>query len=277
MRVLVTGANGAMGSVLRARLTTTPGVSAHYLVGRERVERGDRQLDIADSVALSAAINDVAPQVIVHLAGITGAACDVDLDRTRAVNVDAVASIMRTVPQAGVSRVVFLSSSSVYGDSYASPVGESAEPQPRSHYARSKLAAEHEIASALTDGTDAIALRVFNVYGPGFERSLVNRLLGSSEQSPVTLDGLDQFVRDYVHVNDVVSAIMASLTAAVPARFTPMNVGSGVPTSNRRLVDVLSTQHDVHWRLGEPVRSYSCARVDLCREVLQVSPADFVP
>lgn len=274
MRVLVTGANGAMGAVLRARLSTSPGVTPHYLVGRERVESGDQQLDIADSGALMAAITESAPDVIVHLAGITGAACDLDLERTRAVNVGAVTSIMRAVPQAGVSRVVFLSSSSVYGDAGTSPVSESDEPRPHSHYAHSKVQGEHEIASALTAGTDAVALRVFNVYGPGFERSLVNRLLGSTAQSPVTLNGLDEFVRDYVHVNDVVSAIIASLTAALPSPFTAINVGSGVPTSNRRLVDVLSTRHDVHWTLGAPVHSYSCAAVDRCRELLQVSPAD---
>lgn len=273
MKVLVTGASGSIGRVLRQRLDETTGIAPTYLVGQQLVSPRDLRVDVAEPDALSRAIAIAAPDVVIHLAGISGAACDNDLERTRAVNVGSVRTIMSAAVDSGASRVIFSSSSAVYGDAYTTPASETRPLAGRSAYARSKIEAEEILREYSSASLSGIALRTFNVYGPGFANSLVNRLRASSAAEPVVLHGLDRFVRDYVHVDDVVSAMLASASAAVEGSFAAINIGSGRPTSNRELLGALELVRPVHSRIAADVVSYSCADITVARQLLDFAPA----
>ena len=268
----MTGAGGSIGRALRERLDRTPGILPSYLVGRRPVRPTDRAVDVADPAALAAAVASAAPDAVIHLAGLSGAACDVDLDRTEAVNVGSVRTLMDAADGLGVSRVIFSSSSAVYGDSYPTPSAEDRDLAGLTTYARSKIEGESAVRERVSPAMSGIALRTFNVHGPGFENSLVNRLRASSDADPVVLHGLDRFVRDYIHVDDVVTAIILSLTAQVEGAFTAVNIGSGIPTTNRELLEALARDRPVPVRIAADVVSYSCADITLARRLLGFAP-----
>jgi len=262
MKLLVTGASGAIGRAIRRRALSTPGVDLIELVGPHRpASTRVIPIDVADGAALREAIVEASPDSIIHLAGLSGTAAADNLARTRAVNVESVRTIMDAANELGVGRVILSSSSAVYGDRRREPFSEHASLDPRSHYAESKVAAEDLMAVLAEREGSALALRTFNVYGPAFANSLVNKLVAATPESPARLNGLDTFVRDYIHVDDVVSAMFAGLEATLDRPFTVVNVGSGVPTSNRRLVDLMSVRGELHYQVGPELASYSCANI----------------
>lgn len=269
-KLLVTGAGGGIGRRLRARLEAD-GSDASYLVGpRSSVPSDDPAVDvvdITDTTALRAAVERRMPAAIIHLAAITGAACDSDPERAVAVNVDAVRSLAEIARGAGVARMVLASTSAVYGDHYASPIAEDGPLELGSRYAETKRGAELAMAAGAETpgGVEAIALRIFNVYGPGMTGSLANRLVASTGSTPVVLAGLDTFVRDYVHIDDVVDALLRAAATPGLTAWSVVNVGTGRPTSNRQLVAALEPVEVVE---GEARASYSCADVAAARDLL---------
>jgi UDP-glucose 4-epimerase len=145
----------------------------------------------------------------------------------------------------------------VYGDGYRTPAAESAPLDPRSAYAQSKVEAEAILAAAT--GVESVLLRCFNVFGERFDESLVARLQHSSPDAPVTLYGTDDFVRDYIHVAEVMRGLVAAFRVPLPAPSRVFNIGSGRPLSNRELVERLQRRSPVHYVVRSGARSYSCA------------------
>ncbi|MEO7545332.1 MAG: NAD(P)-dependent oxidoreductase [Terrimesophilobacter sp.] len=266
-RLLVTGAGGSIGRRLRARLDSD-GFDVSYIVStRADSPSGDSRadvVDITDIAGLNSVVEKRKPNVILHLAAVSGAACEADAARALAVNVDAVRDLSVIAQRHGVSRCVLASTAAVYGDQYNSPVSETGEIVTASLYAHTKRQAEMVLESATESfaGFSSVALRIFNVYGPGMVGSLANRLVDAREGSPVALAGLDTFVRDYVHVDDVVEAMVRAAVSALPTPWLVVNVGSGVPMSNRELVAALAP---VYFSTADPRSSYSCADTDAAR------------
>lgn len=131
-------------------------------------------------------------------------------------------------------RVVFASSSSVYGDAESYPTHEAVRPLPLSPYGVTKLACEHLARSyGAVQGLHAVSLRYFSVYGPrqrpdmAFDR-IASCLYGGRA---FPLMGTGRQVRDFTYVGDVVEATVAAMERA-PAGAT-YNVGGGSPTSLR--------------------------------------------
>lgn len=261
LRLLVTGASGSIGRRLRTRLSFD-GNDAAFIVsprsGASSVDQTVDVVDITDSAQLNAIVKKRKPAAIIHLASVSGKTCEADAERAVRVNVDAVRSLVEIAEANGVSRFVLASTSAVYGDQYESPVGETGEIVLGSIYAQTKWQAETILAAATNESAcfSAVALRIFNVYGPGMRKSLANRLMGATPDSPVTLAGLDDFVRDYVHVDDVVEALVRASVTPLTAQWLIANVGSGRPTSNRDLVAALEP---VYFITEERRSSYSCA------------------
>jgi UDP-glucose 4-epimerase len=133
----------------------------------------------------------------------------------------------------------------VYGDRGEQPLRETATPNPGSPYAVSKLAAEYYVRT-IGDlwGIETVNLRVFNAYGPGqhlppahppvIPHYLRQALRGSS----LVMHGDGAQTRDYVYVDDVVSAMIAAATAP-GVNHLILNIGSGVETSIRDLVRLI--------------------------------------
>jgi UDP-glucose 4-epimerase len=142
----------------------------------------------------------------------------------------------------GVRRVILASSGAVYGDQGEQPLKEAAIPAPGSPYAVSKVSAEHYVRTiGKLWGMETVCLRIFNAYGPGqhlpashppvVPHFLRQALRGGS----LVVHGDGSQTRDYVYVDDVVSAMVAAATAPY-VNGQVINVGSGTETSIRELV-----------------------------------------
>ena len=143
-----------------------------------------------------------------------------------------------------VRRMVFASSSSVYGASVDGARREDSRTAPLSPYAESKLEGERRCASESTrSGLETIALRYFNVYGPrqplgGAHGAAVPRFIESGLlRRPITIFGDGRQVRDFTYVDDIVEANVLALTARLEAA-TAVNVGRGSPTQIMRLAEM---------------------------------------
>ncbi len=277
-RVLVTGANGAIGQALRKRLNRESDYAVTYLVGPDAPPEArlpaDVEIDVTDSACLSEFVAHARPDVILHLAAITGSACELNPALAWEINADSVETVARAALASHARRVVLASTAGVYGDRYVEPVGEDAVLNPSSDYARAKVEAEEALARAASESKTltSVVLRIFNVFGPQFPQSLVTRLKNSTQDQPVTLNGLDQFVRDYIHVDDVVDAILLSIAVDMHAPHTIFNIGSGLPLSNRALVEAIAAQQPVYATIGAEQASFSCANISRAHRDLGFTP-----
>lgn len=145
------------------------------------------------------------------------------------------------------SKVVFASSAAVYGKDGCS--GESDICAPKSPYALQKLQCEQicTLYSSLY-GLDFTALRFFNVYGPkqngdsAYSTVMAawrNKLMKSE---PLRLDGDGEQTRDYIYIDDVVSAVTMALNSKATGIF---NIATGVTVSNNEILNILKESYDV--------------------------------
>ncbi|MDX2024822.1 NAD(P)-dependent oxidoreductase [Microcella sp.] len=268
--VLVTGAGGRLGQAL-LRLAAAGPMSIVPMAG-PRASSGVRALDVADADAVQTAVGEIRPRAIIHLAALVGAACAADPERAAAVNVRGTAHIAAAAREHGAERIVFLSTAAVYGDQRPRPVTEDDPVSLAGAYATTKLEAEQLLAES---GVASTSLRVFNIYGPGMRDSLVNRLLSGGDE-PVALNGLDGFVRDYVHVDDVARAVLAAVESTVNG-MRVLNIGSGIARSNRDLLATLPADRLAPVTIGPEVDSYSCADITRAQTELAWAPAETWP
>lgn len=142
--------------------------------------------------------------------------------------------------QPTIERVVYASSSSVYGDEVAIPMREDALPQPVSPYGVSKLAAEQLCYLYFVNYTvPTVSLRYFTVYGPrqrpdmGFHRFLRATIQGQ----PISVYGDGEQTRDFTYVHDAVNATIAAATRGVPGRV--YNIGGGSRVSVNQVLEIV--------------------------------------
>jgi nucleoside-diphosphate-sugar epimerase len=143
-------------------------------------------------------------------------------------NIEATQVLLEACVGRPLERVVYASSSSVYGDRVAIPMKEDALPQPVSPYGVSKLAAEQLCYLYFVNyGVPAVSLRYFTVYGPrqrpdmGFHRFLKAAMSGA----PIALYGDGEQTRDFTFVADAVAATIAAGERGVPGQV--YNIGGG--------------------------------------------------
>lgn len=174
---------------------------------------------------------------------------------TSAVNIEGTLNVLLAARDEDVGRVVFASSSSVYGNSGALPRVESAFPDPISPYAVSKLAAERFcVGFSRVYGIETIALRYFNVFGPNQDPSsqyaaAVPRFIAAIDAGlPVPIFGDGRQSRDFTYVANVVEAnLRAAEAEGEDVSGAVVNVATGRPTSVEELADTIGAI------LGRPV------------------------
>ncbi|GAA3387448.1 NAD-dependent epimerase/dehydratase family protein [Cryptosporangium minutisporangium] len=246
VRLMLLGADGFFGQHVRARLAQEPDVVVTTVARREDV-MPDLQLDLTESgVAVAHAIREYAPEIVVNCAGSAVG----EPAALAANNLVAVANTVDALLTAGRPiRLVHLGSASEYGRVPAgTAIREDAAERPVTVYGLSKLAATRLVHTAAAAGLDAVALRVTTPIGPEAPASgLLGRVAAqlrqvATEGSGGITTGPLEDVRDYVDVRDVADAVAAAALRphgrALPA---VLNVGSGVGTPTRRMVESLLT------------------------------------
>jgi len=245
VRYVVTGAAGFIGSHLAEALQA----AGHEVVGidsftdyydpalKERNVLGlnVRRLDLAEDALDFAGFDGV-----FHLAGQPGVQSFGDVFPLYVRrNVLASQRVFETAAAAG-TRVVFASSSSIYGEAERYPTSEEVPPRPVSPYGITKLACEH-LARAYADsfGLDAVVLRYFNGYGPRQRPDMAfPRILDAlSSGGPFTLYGDGEQSRSFTFVVDLVEASIVAMERA-PAGST-YNVGGGEEATMNETIALL--------------------------------------
>ena len=155
-------------------------------------------------------------------------------------NVEATQVLLEACVGTTLERVVYASSSSVYGDHVALPMREDARPQPVSPYGVTKLAAEQLCyLYYATYGVPTVSLRYFTVYGPrqrpdmAFHRFLQATRRGDS----ISLFGDGNQTRDFTFVADAVAATVAAGLRGVPGRV--YNIGGGSRVSMHDVIEII--------------------------------------
>jgi UDP-glucose 4-epimerase len=169
---------------------------------------------------------------------------------TGAVNVEGTLNVLLAARDEGVRRIVFASSSSVYGNSGELPRIESAHPDPISPYGVSKLAAERYCVSfSRVYALETVALRYFNVFGPNQDptsqySAVIPRFLTAiAAGRAVSIYGDGGQRRDFTYVDNVVDANLLAAEAK-DASGAVLNIATGLATSVNQLADVIGTLLD---------------------------------
>jgi UDP-glucose 4-epimerase len=255
VKTLVTGAAGFIGSTLSGRLLDTgaevTGIDCftdYYprpikeanlaaLTGRRGFRFVEASLQAADLGRLLDGVTHV-----FHLAAQAGVrrSWGRDFAIYTALNVDATQVLLEACVGKPLHRLVYASSSSVYGDAAPIPMREDAMPQPLSPYGVTKLAAEHLChLYSVNHGVPATSVRYFTVYGPrqrpdmAFHRFLKAAITGE----PIALFGDGGQTRDFTFVADAVSATVAAGERGVPGR--AYNIGGGARVSLNEVLDLV--------------------------------------
>lgn len=157
-------------------------------------------------------------------------------------NVLATQHVLEALKSQPETRLVFASSSSVYGNAEVRPTPEEAPTRPVSPYGQTKLSAEllcqlYQESFAL----DVVMLRYFTVFGPRHRPDMAFNIFCAAalEDRPITVFGDGRQTRDFTYVEDVVAATRAAASARLGVERI-FNVGGGTPTSLRRALDYIA-------------------------------------
>ena len=267
-RVFVTGASGFVGANLARRLLAE-GHEVHLLlrpshnpwrIAEIRQDVTVHAADLTDREGLQKAINRARPEWVFHLAAHGAYPIQTDLDKMIATNVQGTANLLRAAERVGAAAFVNSGSSSEYGYKDHAP-SEDELTEPNSHYAVTKVAATNLCRLAgQREGSRIITLRLYSVYGPYEEpRRLVTRLIVQGLEGKLPPLVNPDVARDYVHVDDACEAFLLAAATEGQESGGVYNVGSGVQTSLREIVDaarrLLGIQASPQWG-SMPERSW---------------------
>jgi nucleoside-diphosphate-sugar epimerase len=288
--VLVTGGAGFIGSnLVRALLERgeTVRVLDNFSTGnRENLDGLDVQVVEGELRSYERVHNAVrGVEVVYHLGALGSVPRSVqDPLTSSAVNVEGTLNVLLAARDEGIRRVVFSSSTSVYGSTRELPTTEATAPDPLSPYGVAKLAAERYCVSfsRVYESFETVVLRYFNVFGPRQSpysqyAAVIPLFVHAIDLGePVTIHGDGEQSRDFTYVANVVQATISAADAD-GASGRSFNVAGGEPASVNHVADTIGAI------LGKPVEkrfaprragdiSDSWADLTAAREVLGYEP-----
>ena len=212
-RVLVTGGSGFIGSnVIEALSKSYKVINFDLVPSSTKTSHEEIIGDIRDKELVEKVIEKC--DIIIHLAAQVSVPLSIDYpEKTIEINVQGTQNIIDAASKFGIRRLIIASSAAVYGEAFDLPLKEESAGQCLSPYAQSKWENESQILLARENGLEAVALRFFNVYGPGQSTggayaAVIPKfveMLTNGKQPVIYGDGLQS--RDFVHVKDLVTVI----------------------------------------------------------------------
>jgi UDP-glucose 4-epimerase len=248
MKFIVTGGSGFIGSHIARYLVK----QNHEVIVIDDLRRGSLENldDIKDKINFQKInilnfqeIKKIAKNVdgIFHQAGL-GSVPQSFKEPEEYHNVNAIGTenILKIAKQINC-KVVYASSSSIYGNQTKFPVSENAERNPLNPYGESKLQAEKFAQQYAKNGVKVIGLRYFNVFGigqnPNYAGVIPKFIERLSEHKPPIIEGDGTQVRNFTYVDDVVRANWMAFTSSVDHAF--LNIATGITTSVNDLAKIM--------------------------------------
>ncbi len=266
-KIIVTGGSGFIGSNLVEELRTQ-GYDVESITSAEN--------DIRDTELLKERF--AGAHIVFHLAGLSRVkdALDRPLE-SHEVNVTGTLSVLEAARHAGVKRVVFASSSAVYGPQNDLPFRENMSVRPEHPYALQKYIGEMycKLYSELF-GLETVCLRYCNVYGS--EDAFKNRgttvishfLTLQKEGNPLTIAGNGEQKLDFVHVRDVTRANVLAAKSELVGKGEIINIGSGENTSILELAELIGGH--VEFMEVQTDQQSTLADITLAKKLLDWEP-----
>lgn len=253
-KYLVTGGAGFIGTnIIKRLLADGHGVTVvdnyaggkfpeRLQAGAEYIEADIRDLENFKKICLAGGFDG-----IFHLAALPRVPFSVEFPlESHEINIDGTLKVLLAARDAKIKRVVFSSSSSVYGEQEHYPVSEDLVALPISPYALHKFVGEHYCRLfAELYGLETVCLRYFNVYGSYFDPNgayalAVGKFINQKKHGlPLTICGDGEYYRDYVHARDVASANLLAMTSAVVGQGEIFNIGNGHAYSVNQLAEII--------------------------------------
>jgi UDP-glucose 4-epimerase len=284
INILVTGGAGYIGSILCSHLKTKyKNTFKVYVIdnlssGKKRYLKCEKffKIDLSNNSKLNNFFKINRIDVVVHLAGYTNLR-DKNLKKFYVNNFLATKNLIDNIIKFNIKTLIFSSTASVYGNPKKTPIAENTKTQPISHYGKSKLKAENYIKKLSLGNFKSIIFRFFNASGAntlhkiGEDKNPPEHLIpiilkGFIKKKKVTIfNNFRTFdrtgVRDYIHVEDIVLAIIKAINYSVnmKKKYIVLNLGSGKGVSSLSIIKKLETllKKNINYsfsrkRIGEP-------------------------
>lgn len=252
-KVVITGAAGFIGSNIAHRLA-----EENEIIAIDNLSTGNKRniidiegdLDFIEASILNLEMLKNAfsgAEFVLHLGALPSVPRSVkDPVATNEVNITGTLNVLIAARDEGVKRVVFSSSSSVYGDTPTLPKQESMKPNPLSPYAISKITGEYYCKNFYNlYGLETVALRYFNVFGPRQNpesqyAAVIPKFIKSlSSNLQPTVYGDGEQTRDFTYVENVIQANVKACTSN-KAPGNVYNIGCGKRYSINKLIALLN-------------------------------------
>lgn len=236
MKIIVTGASGNIGSRLLSALEKTQidqviGLSRSY---HEGLVTTDYSVDSLNRIFQDA-------DIVVHLAARRGAAEDY---QTFIENEIITENILKAMLSAKVKRIIFMSSIAVYSGEKLLPWKEDQIPAPQTFYGLSKLTCEGLCKLYSEKGIDYTILRGSIAYGGDHSGRMISTFIdGATAKVTLHLKGKSIAKRDYIYVQDIVGALLWSISD-LPEKNQIYNLGSGTALTNLEVAETVNECYD---------------------------------
>jgi UDP-glucose 4-epimerase len=219
---------------------------------------------------------------VIHFAAVSINKSVADSDESMDINMIGNHNVFAAAADEKVRRLVFASSASVYGDPQKLPMHEDDTLHPLTPYCISKRAGEDLLGFyQRSKGLNWIALRFFNVYGPGqkttaYYTSVINHFVNRLRNGqPPVIDGKGEQSMDFIHVHDIATSVIAALQAETGN--VPVNIGTGIDTSvadlARILIEAVGVDVEPQFNPRDVLVSRRAADITRAREVLGWQPS----
>lgn len=254
MKLLVTGGAGFIGSNLVQKLVERK----HKVIVIDNLCAGKKEnleeviseiefaeIDIRNKEEISSYFDSVSG--VFHLAALKTVPLSLEKpEEYKDVNLNGTISILEASRENKVPKVIFSSSSSVYGDIPTLPKKESMELAPLSPYAATKRDTEKQMKLFSNSGLSTVSLRYFNVYGPKQDSNseyaavIPKFIKNCFKNEDCTIYGDGTQTRDFTYVSDVVNANIAAFESEKQFRGEPINIAGGKKITINELFETIA-------------------------------------